>query len=859
MSERKKKRSRSRSHSRDHHSKRQSNEKFCELQNQIQNLTKVVESLVTAQKSQTSLVSQPKEISSLTIRDDTEDKENVPDIDQDISEQDTSTNVLKALGIDPNDTKFKMIKYHPEMKNTWQKWKNEGLPDKNKKEILELYNRKADLYVEAPKLNLEIIPLFSEIAKKRDQHFVDTQNCVGTAITSLGTAVSMILDPPEEGIDEDTLTNYISHAGQILTDVFHQQSITRKSFITPQLNKNVKLVVENIFSDEWLYGDDLKEKVKDVKEIEKAWKLALPTGKLSSGGISISKTTPNKIQETIQILPGTSKINDPDDEPIFIEEIERVHNIAGRLNLFTERWKSITSDKYILKQLEGYRIPFTKTPIQKIPPIERKISNEEKEKLSLEIIELLKKGAIEECQECVGQFISPYFLVPKPDGTNRFIFNLKKLNEYLQPQHFKLEDIRSVLNLVSQGDYFCSIDLKDAYFLIPIYKNHKKFLRFRFEEKLYQFKCLPFGLCTSPYIFTKIIKPVINKLRLLEIVLVIYLDDFLFIHKSKNKCEENTKKAIKLLESLGFIIKYEKSCLTADQKIKYLGFIIDSVNLSLNLPDKKKNQILNFINNFQIGKSYKIRDFARFLGVLASACPAINYGFIHCKRIERQKFLALKFNGGDYEGKIYINKYIIEDFNWWYKNAIIGSNPFKTLNFKIEIFSDSSLSGWGCYCNNKKAFGFWNEQEKRNHINYLELLVAFFALKCFASNLLECEILIRIDNMTAISYINRAGGVQFPHLSELSRKIWEWCEEKKLWLKASYIPSTKNNEADEASRNINIDSEWEISQINFKQIENQFGPFSVDLFASRLNKKCQRFYSRFPDPEAESIDAFTKS
>ncbi|KAL0114898.1 hypothetical protein PUN28_010435 [Cardiocondyla obscurior] len=202
--------------------------------------------------------------------DDTEDKENVPDIDQDISEQDTSTNVLKALGIDPNDTKFKMIKYHPEMKNTWQKWKNEGLPDKNKKEILELYNRKADLYVEAPKLNLEIIPLFSEIAKKRDQHFVDTQNCVGTAITSLGTAVSMILDPPEEGIDEDTLTNYISHAGQILTDVFHQQSITRKSFITPQLNKNVKLVVENIFSDEWLYGDDLKEKVKDVKEIEKA-------------------------------------------------------------------------------------------------------------------------------------------------------------------------------------------------------------------------------------------------------------------------------------------------------------------------------------------------------------------------------------------------------------------------------------------------------------------------------------------------------------------------------------------------------------------------------------------------------------
>lgn len=45
----------------------------------------------------------------------------------------------------------------------------------------------------------------------------------------------------------------------------------------------------------------------------------------------------------------------------------------------------------------------------------------------------------------------------------------------------------------------------------------------------------------------------------------------------------------------------------------------------------------------------------------------------------------------------------------------------------------------------------------------------------------------------------------------------------------------------------------------FDQIEKIFGPFSVDLFASRLNKKCNKFYSRFPDPEAESVDAFIKS
>ncbi|KYN09293.1 hypothetical protein ALC57_18589, partial [Trachymyrmex cornetzi] len=176
-----------------------------------------------------------------------------------------------------------------------------------------------------------------------------------------------------------------------------------------------------------------------------------------------------------------------------------------------------------------------------------------------------------------------------------------------------------------------------------------------------------------------------------------------------------------------------------------------------------------------------------------------------------------------------------------------------------EIFSDSSLSGWGGYCDGVSVSGFWNDKDRKNHINYLELLAAFLTLKCFASHCSQSEILLRLDNNTAIAYINRAGGVRFPHLSELSRKIWDWCEGRALWLKATYISSKDNVEADRASRITNIDTEWELSPSAFNQIERSFGPFSVDLFASRTNKKCTRFFSRFPDPEAESVDAFTKT
>jgi len=183
-----------------------------------------------------------------------------------------------------------------------------------------------------------------------------------------------------------------------------------------------------------------------------------------------------------------------------------------------------------------------------------------------------------------------------------------------------------------------SIDLKDAYFVIPIFEEHRKFLRFKFKGKIFQFSCLPFGLCTSPYVFTKIMKPIVNKLRLRGILLILYLDDFLFIHKSKEICKKIMREVIELLQYLGFIVNYEKSSLTAKQQCKYLGFIIDSVEFSLKLTDKKKKQVLKLSNEFKVGKEYKIRKFAEFLGTLTSVCPAVAYGFVHCKSLERSNF-----------------------------------------------------------------------------------------------------------------------------------------------------------------------------------------------------------------------------
>lgn len=129
-----------------------------------------------------------------------------------------------------------------------------------------------------------------------------------------------------------------------------------------------------------------------------------------------------------------------------------------------------------------------------------------------------------------------------------------------------------------------------------------------------------------------------------------------------------------------------------------------------------------------------------------------------------------------------LSPHIKEDLTWWHDNIRTTRHPIRNYSFEIEIFSDASLSGWGVRCGKEKTHGFWSEQDRSHHINYLELLAAYLGLKCCAKNHKNCNILLRVDNTTAIAYINRMGGIQIPTLNEIARKIWNWCESRNMGL-----------------------------------------------------------------------------
>ena len=102
-------------------------------------------------------------------------------------------------------------------------------------------------------------------------------------------------------------------------------------------------------------------------------------------------------------------------------------------------------------------------------------SAKESETISGEIAKLLKKGVIKECDSEKGGFISTAFTRRKKDGGMRTILNLKQLNKHITYQHFKLESLSDVFKNIQLNCWMASVDLKDAFYTIPIHNAYQKY------------------------------------------------------------------------------------------------------------------------------------------------------------------------------------------------------------------------------------------------------------------------------------------------------------------------------------------------------------------------------------------------
>ena len=272
-----------------------------------------------------------------------------------------------------------------------------------------------------------------------------------------------------------------------------------------------------------------------------------------------------------------------------------------------------------------------------------------------------------------------------------------------------------------------NIDLKEAILSVPVHESSRKFLCFIWKGTCYQFKALPFGLCSAPRIFTKGLKPVAAFLRRNAIRVLIYLDDFLLLAATVEEAVNNTQLVVTLLQSLGFTINLKKSLLIPTQVITFLGFQIDSMCMMISLLAKKANKILDCCRRLLVSQSITLRNLASLLGLLESSRPAIWRAPLHFRHLQSDLIRGLQMNQESYDASIALSPSARAELAWWLKHTLnANGSPVHLPLPDMIITTDTSKKGWGAVHQSLQTNGRWSQKESLQHINYLELKASFF-------------------------------------------------------------------------------------------------------------------------------------
>lgn len=533
--------------------------------------------------------------------------------------------------------------------------------------------------------------------------------------------------------------------------------------------------------------------------------------------------------------------------------------IAGRLSDFIPAWEALSHDPVIISLIKGYSLPFLSRPtLVSKPPRFTTVGT-----LERDLVKLLNKGAIERVSPGTPVWTSSIFGVPKGDGSSRLVINLKPLNKLLIVPHFKMETLVLIRDVVFKGDFCCKVDFADAYFAVNIRNEDRNFLAFRWNNDIFRFNCLPFGLATAPFIYTKLMRVVAEDLRRKGVRLLHYLDDWAFFAQDPVELIKIIQLALNFFESLGLRVNKEKSLTTPTQEMCFLGILLDTKNGDFRIPPNKLSIIKGRAAALSHNPAITAVELSSFLGFINFFSLASPFSTFFARALQRD--LARVYNPSTLEQPrllVPLSPQAQEDLSWWASEIdAFSSSSFLRSSPHITITSDASKLGWGAVSCGKKTGGRWSASESLKHINWLELCASFFSLRAFGQNWKDICILLELDNTTAIAYIRKRGGTTSPDLTLLAKDMWVWAAERNITLLATHRPGHLNSEADFESRSVDHREFYEFSldPAVAVQLFNSWGKPDIDLFASRLNSKCDRFISLHPDPFAHLVDAFAQN
>ena len=468
-----------------------------------------------------------------------------------------------------------------------------------------------------------------------------------------------------------------------------------------------------------------------------------------------------------------------------------------------------------------------------------------------------------EC-EIERQVVSHMFGVVKSSGACRPVINLTTINPYVKATHFKMEGLGTVRDLLRPNDWMTVVDLADAFHHVPLHPDHRRFFRFRFAGRLYQFRAMPFGYRDAPRMFTMVMKVIAEEARARGLRIVVYIDDILTLSDTKEQAIQDRSTLLELLQEFGMGINWAKSQLEPAQLRRYLGVMVDSVSMTFSLPAERLTKTLKVVNalirraGIDAGARVHVRTLRQAVGILMSTADCV----LQCRIRLNALIECLRVAEAATPPVALITPRALSDLRWWSTHLPAMRKAVQPPLPRHVFDTDASHHGWGATCLGSdgartEAHGFFTTEMSSNQ---RELTAISNGVRSLISQLkwTGCHVRVRTDNQCAMSYVNRMGGRAAP-LNRITESMHTFCHERGITLTAEYLPGEENTRADTLSRLQADMSESRLDKTLFEAANRRWGPYTLDAFASMVNCQTPRYVSYRADPTCLYTDYLSRT
>lgn len=244
--------------------------------------------------------------------------------------------------------------------------------------------------------------------------------------------------------------------------------------------------------------------------------------KISIFSFELKTQSESSIQTTSGALDVNNHIDIPErsrdpqsmsNTPTITSNLNVVNSTGvGHLKSCVNEWRNITATNFVIDIIEnGYKIPFSTIPCN-TELNNNKSARDNPEFVQGEIEKLLNKGCISRVYR-KPHVVNPLTVASNKGSKLRLVLDARHINPHIVRYKHKYEDAKTARQLFEQGDFIFSYDLKSAYHHISIFPADTTYLGFKWGDVYYEYNVLPFGLSSSGYIFTKIVRQVIKYWR----------------------------------------------------------------------------------------------------------------------------------------------------------------------------------------------------------------------------------------------------------------------------------------------------------------------------------------------------------